>query len=133
MLMDASNCDDPLYPTNMRSKKKYAGSVIGSLNTGYPGATDAACHNNLMQKSTDSTGLKTDIHITLKNHCTRKMQSSRVGCSQRGHIYTVMVYLAVKEGNVYLNILILKVFFIDCCHLYIQLYICLTRVMWVKR
>ena len=34
---------------------------------------------------------------TLENHCTRTVQSSRVGCSLRVHR---IVYLAVKKGNV---------------------------------
>ena len=40
--------------------------------------------------------------LMLENHCTRTAQSSRVGCSRRVHR---IVYLAVKKGNVLVNIL----------------------------
>ena len=33
----------------------------------------------------------------LENCCTLKAQSSQVGCSQRGHKFTDLVYLAVKK------------------------------------
>ena len=40
-----------------------------------------------------------------ENHCTRITHSSCCGCSQRVHI---IVYLAVKKGNILVNILLLK-------------------------
>ena len=45
---------------------------------------------------------------------TRAAQSSRVGCSRRVHR---IVYLAVKKGNILVNILLLKIYFANDCHL----------------
>ena len=42
-----------------------------------------------------------------------------------------IVYLAVKKGNILVNILLLKIFFANYCH--IQLFVFLTRFMRVKR
>ena len=44
---------------------------------------------------------------TLENHSTRTAQSSCGGCSGRVH---KIVYLAVKKGNILVNILLLKIF-----------------------
>ena len=41
----------------------------------------------------------------LENHCTQTVQSSHVGCSRRVHR---IVYIAVKKGNLFVNILLLK-------------------------
>ena len=35
------------------------------------------------------------------------------------------MHVAVKKGNILINILLMKTFFAYICHLYIQLYICL--------
>ena len=59
--------------------------------------------------------------IMLENLCTRTVQSSCGGCSPQVH---TIVHLAVKKGNILVNILLLKIFFTNYCHLYIQLYIC---------
>ena len=64
------------------------------------------------------------LHATLETHCTRLVQSSRVGCSRRGH---KIVYLAVKKGNIFVIILLLKTFFAYYYYLYNQLYICLIN------
>ena len=45
---------------------------------------------------------------SLENHCTRTTQSSRAGCSRR--VYRI-VYVAVKKGNILVNILLLEIFF----------------------
>ena len=50
----------------------------------------------------------------LMTHCTRTAQSSRGGCSRRVH---KIVYLAVKKGNILVNILLLKIFIANNCHL----------------
>ena len=44
---------------------------------------------------------------TLESHCTRTVQPSRGGCSRCVH---KIVYLAVKKGNILVNILLLKTF-----------------------
>ena len=54
------------------------------------------------------------VIITLENLCTRTEQSSRVGCSWQVH---KIVYMAVKMGTILVNILLLKIFFADYCHL----------------
>ena len=53
--------------------------------------------------------------VTLENHCTRTAQSSCVGCSRR---VDKIVYLAVIKGNILVNILLLKIFITNYCHLY---------------
>ena len=45
--------------------------------------------------------------VTLENHCTRKAQSSRGGCSRRVH---KKEYLADNKGNILVNILLMKIF-----------------------
>ena len=52
--------------------------------------------------------------ITLENHCTRTVQSSRGGCSQR---VNKKVYLAVNKGNILVIILLLKIFIAKYYHL----------------
>ena len=49
-----------------------------------------------------------DIYLNtmLENHCNRTAQSSRGGCSRRGHN---IVYLAVRKGNILVNSLLLKI------------------------
>ena len=44
--------------------------------------------------------------ITLENHCTRIAQSPRGVCSRRVH---KIMYLAVKKGNILVNILLTKI------------------------
>ena len=44
----------------------------------------------------------------LENLFTRTVQSVRVGCSRRVHKIT---YLIVKQGNILVNILLLRIFF----------------------
>ena len=56
------------------------------------------------------------LHYTLENLCTRTAQSSRGGHSRRVEKLRVYVHLAVIEGNKFLNILHLRVFFADYCH-----------------
>ena len=51
---------------------------------------------------------------TLEHLCTRIAQSSRGGCSRRVH---KIVYLAAKKGNILVNILLLKIFIANYCHL----------------
>ena len=63
------------------------------------------------------------LFFTLENHCTRTAQSSRGGCSRR--VYKI-VYLAVKNGNILVNFLLLKIFIANNYHLQFQLYISLT-------
>ena len=41
------------------------------------------------------------IKVSLENHCTRTVQSSRVGSSLR---VNRIVYLAFKKGNILVNI-----------------------------
>ena len=53
----------------------------------------------------------------LEKHCTQTAQLSQAGCS---HWHKIM-YLAVKKGNPFVNILLLKTVFTDNCHLYTQL------------
>ena len=53
-------------------------------------------------------------NITLENHCNRTAQSLHGGCSRRVH---KIVYLAVKKGNIFVNILFLKIFIPNYCHL----------------
>ena len=53
---------------------------------------------------------------TLENLCTRTAQSSRGGHSRRVEKRRVCVHPAVIEGNKFLNILLLRVFFADYCH-----------------
>ena len=50
----------------------------------------------------------------LENHCTQTAQSSHGGCSRRVH---KIVYLAVKKGNILVNILLQKIFIVNYCHL----------------
>ena len=50
----------------------------------------------------------------LENHLTRTVQSSRGGCSRRVHKF---VYLAVKNGNILVNFLLLKIFIANYYHL----------------
>ena len=45
------------------------------------------------------------LFITLENHCNRTVQSLRAGCSRREH---KIVYLAVKKGNIFVNIIVLE-------------------------
>ena len=40
-----------------------------------------------------------------------------------------IVHMAVKNGNLFVNILLLIIFFADYRHLYIRLCICITRFM----
>ena len=54
------------------------------------------------------------IITTLENRCTQKVQSMCVGCSRLVHN---IVYLAVKKGHILVNILRLKIFFVNYCHL----------------
>ena len=51
---------------------------------------------------------------TLENHCTRTAQSSRGGCSRR---VQKVVYLAVNQGNILVNVLRLKIFIANYYHL----------------
>ena len=48
------------------------------------------------------------INTILVNHCTRTAQSSRGGCSRRGH---KIVYLAVNKGFFFFFFLLLKIFY----------------------
>ena len=52
--------------------------------------------------------------VTLENHCTRTAQSSCGGYRRRVH---KKVYLAVIKGNILVNILLLKIFTTNYCHL----------------
>ena len=54
--------------------------------------------------------LQSQLELTLENHCTQTVQSSQVYCSQRRH---KKVYPADKKGNIFVNILLLKIFFTD--------------------
>ena len=54
--------------------------------------------------------LQSQLELMLENHCTQTAQSLQVYCSQRGH---KKVYLADKKGNIFVNILLLKIFFAD--------------------
>ena len=69
------------------------------------------------------------LMCTLENLCTRTLQSSRGGCSRRVH---KTVSQAVKKGNIVVNILLLKIFIANYCHLLIQLCICSTRFLRVE-
>ena len=53
-------------------------------------------------------------YTTLENHCTRTAQSPHGGCSRRVH---KIVYLAIKNGHILVNILLLKIFIANNCHL----------------
>ena len=48
-----------------------------------------------------------DVGSTLDNHCTQRAQSSHSSCSRQVH---KIVNLAVKKGNILVNILLLKRF-----------------------
>ena len=48
------------------------------------------------------------------NHCTRTAQSSRGGCSRRVH---KIEYLVVNNGNILVNVLLLKIFIANYDHL----------------
>ena len=61
------------------------------------------------------------VFIYAREPCARTAQSSRVGCSRRVH---KIVYLAVKMGNISVNILLLKIFSANYFHLKFQLCIC---------
>ena len=52
--------------------------------------------------------------LTLENHCTRTAQSSRGGHTRRVH---KTEYIAIKKRNVSVNILLLKIFVANYCHL----------------
>ena len=49
-------------------------------------------------------------------------------CSQGVH---KIVYLAVKKGNILVNLLLMKIFIANSYHLSIQLCICLTKLLLV--
>ena len=51
---------------------------------------------------------------TIENLCTPTAQSLPSGCSRQVHR---IVDLAVKKGNILVNILLLKIFFANDCHL----------------
>ena len=48
--------------------------------------------------------------LTLENLCTRTAQSSRGGHSRRVKKRRVYVHLAVEKRNIFLNVLLLRVF-----------------------
>ena len=50
----------------------------------------------------------------LENNCTQTAQSPRVGCIRRVHR---IVYPAVRKVNTMVNILLLKIFIANYCHL----------------
>ena len=50
----------------------------------------------------------------LENHCTRTAKSLHGGCSGQVH---KIGYLAVKKGYILVNILHLKIFIANYCHL----------------
>ena len=52
--------------------------------------------------------------ITLENHCTQTVQSSRGGCSRQVH---KKEYLAVNKGNILVNVLLLTIFITNYYHL----------------
>ena len=56
--------------------------------------------------------LGTSFFLMLENHCTLA-QSLGGGCSLQVH---KIVYLAVKKGNILVNILLLKIFITNYCH-----------------
>ena len=58
----------------------------------------------------------------LENHWTRTAQSPRVGCSREETKY-ILVYLAVKKANLFVNILLLILFLADYCHIYPAVYL----------
>ena len=62
---------------------------------------------------------------TIENHCTRTAQSFRGGCSRRVH---KIMNLVAKKANILINILLLKIFIRNYCHLHIQLCISLTHL-----
>ena len=51
--------------------------------------------------------------------CTRTAQSSRFGRNRRVHR---ILYLAVKKGNILVNILLLKILFANYCLLFLNLF-----------
>ena len=57
---------------------------------------------------------------TLENHYTRTAQSSRVGFRRRGHKNSVS---NCKEGSIFVNVLLLKTFFADNCHIFLAVYL----------
>ena len=65
---------------------------------------------------------------TLDNHCIRTVQSLRGGCSRRVH---KIVYLAVKNDNILVNILLLKLFIANYCHINPAVYLLMT-FLWIE-
>ena len=83
------------------------------------------CDNPLViTRGLSSTHKRTRHNCTLEKHCIRTSHSLRGGCSRRVH---KIVYLAVKKGNILVNILLLKIFIANYCRLLIQLCTCLTN------
>ena len=86
--------------------------------TEYPHKLVRACESETniwcLREETLSYSVSSSFELMVIEPCTPTAQSSRVGCSRRVHR---IMYLAVTKGNILINILSLKIFFANYCHL----------------